>query len=64
MERAETPEVLPPPLFGLALLCRSSCGPFGDLFLDQALDQTPIALCESEFVCQTSFQKYADAVMA
>jgi len=46
------------------LLCLSSCSPFRELGLDQVPDYTAVAFCESEFVCQTGFQKHADSVMA
>ena len=47
-----------------SLLCPSACSPFCELFLGQVPDQTPIALCERELICEASFQKYADTVMA
>jgi hypothetical protein len=46
-----------------SLLCPSACSPFCELFLGQVPDQTPIALCEREFICEAGFQKYADTVM-
>jgi hypothetical protein len=45
-----------------SLLCRSACGPFCELGLDQVSDQTPIALCEREFIGEASFQKCADTI--
>jgi len=63
-EGRKTPKVLPPPLFGHALLCRSSCSSFCEPGLDQVPDQTAVAFCESQFVCQAGLQQYADTVMA
>jgi len=54
-----------PPLSGSppSLLCRSACSPFCEPGLDQVPDQTPIALCEREFICKASFHKYANTVV-
>jgi len=53
----------PAPFRCTASLRRSACSPFCEPGLDQAPDQTPIALCKREFIRKASFQKYADTVM-
>jgi hypothetical protein len=45
------------------LLRLSACS-FCDSCLDHVPDQTSIALCECEFICEAGFQEYADTVMA
>src|SRR6516164_5669142 len=47
-----------PPLFTARnVLCRGTCNPFCDSYLDQVPDQTPIALCEREFILYDRFPK-------
>ena len=40
-----------------SFLCRSACTPLCALGLDQVPNQTPIALCEREFIRKARFQK-------
>jgi hypothetical protein len=66
LDRAEPrigPWPRPFPIHRAVLLCRSACSSFCEPGLDQVPDQTPIALCEREFICKASFQKYSDTVM-
>jgi hypothetical protein len=50
---AETRSIAPP----LSDSLRSACSPLCELGLDQVTDQTPIALCEREFIRKARFQK-------
>ena len=57
MGRNPDPYPRPFPIHCEALLCRSACSPLCELGLDQVPDQTPIALCEREFIRKARFQK-------